>query len=86
MDDLMNKLENLFKIKESKTEKSKEQEIYKRLFKYVILWIVIALAANYVPSRLTESNQLKTSEIVIIATIGAITFAILDMYIPAISC
>ncbi len=81
MDDLMNRLENLFKIKESKESETSQQEMYKRMFKYIIQWIIIALAANYVPSK-----QLKTSEIIIIATIGAITFAILDMYIPAITC
>ena len=79
MDNLVNRLKAFVKIEESK--KVDTQEMYKRLFKYIILWIVIALAANYVPS-----NQLSTSEIIIIATIGAIAFAILDMYIPALVC
>ena len=79
MDDLVNKLKTLIKVEESK--KVDTQEMYKRLFKYIILWIIIALAANYVPS-----NQLSTSEIIIIATIGAISFYILDMYIPALVC
>ncbi len=79
MDDLVNKLKTLIKVEESK--KVDTQEMYKRLFKYMILWIIIALAANYVPS-----SQLSTSEIIIIATIGAIAFAILDMYIPALVC
>lgn len=79
MDSLINKLKVLAKVEESK--KVDTQEMYKRLFKYMILWIIIALAVNYIPSM-----QIKTSEIIIIASIGAITFAILDMYIPAVTC
>lgn len=70
MDDLMKQFEKTSKL-----------EVYKRMFKYIIQWIIIALATSYLPSK-----QLKTSEIIIIATIGTISFAILDIYIPSVSC
>lgn len=55
-------------------------EILRRALKYLIEGIVVSLAAYYIPRKRT----LHMEEILMIAVTAAATFAILDMYTPAI--
>jgi hypothetical protein len=50
-------------------------DLLKRGIKYILLALIIALSTIWVPSQ-----KLQTKEIFIIATIGAVAFAILDIY------
>ncbi len=52
----------------------------KRALKYIIHALILYMAAKFVPSR-----DLSLREVTIIAAIGSVTFAILDMYYPAVS-
>lgn len=52
----------------------------KKALKYFIQWAVMFLAAKYIPSK-----ELTFKEVTMVAIIGAVTFAILDMYSPSIS-
>ena len=54
-------------------------ELVKRAIKYLIEGLVVALAAFAIPKK-----QLNVEEIIIIALTAAATFAILDMYMPAV--
>ena len=56
------------------------EEIIKRVFKYLILTIAIAMASRFIPAC-----QLDTKEIIMIGIVGAITFGLLDMYAPSVS-
>ena len=53
------------------------ETIIKRLFKYFIMALAIFLAARYVPQ-----SQLTIKDSVIIAIIGTVVFAVLDMFVP----
>jgi hypothetical protein len=53
-------------------------EILKKVFKYLIIGLIVALSTKYIPSK-----KLKTKEIIMISIIAAITFAILDLYTPS---
>jgi ABC-type Co2+ transport system permease subunit len=55
-------------------------EIIRRALKYLIEGIVVSLAAYYIPQK----RRLNIEEILMIAVTAAATFAILDMYTPAI--
>ena len=55
-------------------------EIVRRALKYLIEGIVVSLAAYYIPGK----RKLNMEEILMIAVTAAATFAILDMYTPAI--
>jgi ABC-type Co2+ transport system permease subunit len=53
-------------------------EIIKRVIKYLIEGLMVAIAAFAIPKR-----SLNMEEIALIALTAAATFAILDTYIPA---
>ena len=55
-------------------------ELSRRLVKYVIEGLFVALAAYVIPRKV-----LKMEECMLIALTAAATFAILDMYAPSIS-
>ena len=55
-------------------------EYLKRGLKYILEWLVIVLAARLIPKQ-----ALEYKEIFMIAAIGAIAFAILDIYSPSVS-
>ena len=56
------------------------QEIMKRVIKYVIEGILVAIAAFVIPQR-----TLKTDEIMLIALTAAATFSVLDTYVPSLA-
>lgn len=53
-------------------------ELVKRLIKYLVEGLMVAIAAFAIPKR-----SLNVDEIVFIALTAAATFSILDAYIPA---
>lgn len=53
-------------------------ELVKRLVKYLVEGLMVAIAAYAIPKR-----SLNLEEIVLIALTGAATFSILDTYIPS---
>ncbi len=53
-------------------------ELFKRAIKYIVEGIVVALAAVAIPKQ-----RLNAEEIVLVALIAAMTFAILDTFIPS---
>ena len=55
-------------------------EVVRKALKYLIEGIVVSLAAYYIPGK----RKLNFEEILMIAITAAATFAILDMYTPAI--
>ncbi|AYV82007.1 MAG: hypothetical protein Homavirus2_11 [Homavirus sp.] len=55
-------------------------EIIRRSMKYLVMLFVLALSLKYIPS-----TSLENKEIIILSTIGVITFAILDIYCPSVS-
>jgi ABC-type Co2+ transport system permease subunit len=55
-------------------------EIVRRAVKYIVEGIAVALAAYFIPT----GRRLKAQEITLIAITAAATFAVLDMYTPAI--
>jgi len=54
-------------------------ELIKRIVKYLIEGLIVAIAAFAIPKR-----SLNIEEIALLALTAAATFAILDTYIPAI--
>lgn len=54
-------------------------ELITRLFKYVFEGFVLCLAAYFLPG-----HRLDASDIVILGLIAAATFAVLDLFAPAI--
>ena len=56
------------------------QEIVKRVIKYLIEGIIVAIAARCLPEK-----SLKFEEIALIALTAAATFSILDTFIPTMS-
>lgn len=56
------------------------QALLSRAIKYLIEGLAVAVAAYYIPKR-----KMKLQEIAMIAVTAALTFAILDMYAPAIA-
>lgn len=57
-----------------------KKETLKRGLKYIIQTLVIFLAAKLVPK-----GKLTLKEVTMIAIVGAIGFAVLDMYSPTVS-
>ena len=53
-------------------------EIVKRIIKYLVEGLMVALAAFAIPKR-----SLNVEEIVLIALTAAATFSILDTYVPS---
>jgi len=53
-------------------------ELVKRAIKYLIEGLVVALAAFAIPAK-----KINLEEIIVIALTAAATFAILDVFIPA---
>jgi hypothetical protein len=56
------------------------QEALRRVVKYLVEGAAVAFAAYYFPKK-----KMNLEEITMIAVTGAATFAILDMYAPAVS-
>ena len=56
------------------------QEIVKRIIKYVIEGLMVAIAAFVIPQK-----SLKFDEIMLIALTAAATFSILDTYVPSLA-
>ena len=56
------------------------EEIIKRLIKYIIEGLAVALAARYIPAY-----KIETEDILMISLTAASIFAILDMYSPSIA-
>jgi len=54
-------------------------ELVKRIIKYLVEGIMVAIAAYAIPKR-----SLNLEEIVLLALTAAATFSILDTYIPTI--
>jgi|TARA_B110000093_G_C12969697_1_gene411666 ABC-type Co2+ transport system permease subunit len=55
-------------------------EIVKRVIKYLVEGIMVAIAAYAIPKR-----SMNMEEILFIALTAAATFSILDMYVPSIA-
>ena len=56
------------------------QEILKRVIKYLVEGLIIALAAYAIPQK-----SLQIDEIVIIGLVAAATFSVLDTFIPTVA-
>ena len=56
------------------------QEAMKRAVTYLVEGAAVAVAAYYIPKR-----KMGLEEVAMIAVTGAATFAVLDMYAPAVS-
>lgn len=56
------------------------QEILKRVVKYLVEGIMVAIAAFVIPQK-----ALKLDEIMLIALTAAATFSILDTYVPTLA-
>ena len=56
------------------------QEILKRIVKYLIEGVMVAIAAFVIPQK-----TLKMDEIMLIALTAAATFSILDTYVPSLA-
>ena len=54
------------------------QELIKRIIKYLVECIMVAIAAYSIPKQ-----SLKVEEVIIIALTAAATFAVLDVFIPS---
>jgi hypothetical protein len=54
--------------------------LYQKIFKYLIMGLSIYMSAKYIP----ESN-IANKELIMLACIASITFAILDMISPSIT-
>lgn len=55
------------------------QEVMKRVIKYLVEGLAVAIAAFYIPKR-----QMDTQAILMIAVTAAATFSILDTFSPSI--
>lgn len=55
-------------------------EIIKRVIKYLVEGVMVAIAAYAIPKR-----SMNLEEILFIALTAAATFSILDMYVPSIA-
>jgi len=54
------------------------QELIKRIIKYLVEGLMVAIAAYAIPKQ-----SLKMEEVIIIALTAAATFAVLDVFVPA---
>lgn len=55
------------------------REIFLRFFKYIFEGLIVALAAYFIPGRVLSSE-----EIFVLALVAASTFAVLDLFAPAV--
>lgn len=55
-------------------------EIFKRTFKYLIVALAVAFAANNIPQY-----KMELQEVAMISITAACVFAIVDMYAPTVS-
>lgn len=55
------------------------QEVLKRLLKYVLEGVTVAIAAFFIPAK-----KLEADEVMMLALTAAATFALLDMFAPSI--
>ena len=55
-------------------------ELVKRIIKYLVLGLVIAVVSNVIPKK-----SLNLEEVVILALSAAATFSILDVFVPSIA-
>ena len=60
-------------------EKQNRNNLYHKLFKYLIIAFVVFVSIKYVPE-----NKVSIKENTMISAIASITFAILDMISPSI--
>lgn len=60
------------------SQENRKNDMLRRAIKYIVMSIAFAIALKYVPSQ-----KMSMNEIIILVTIGASIFAILDMYCPA---
>ncbi len=58
-----------------------KRESIKRLLKYLLQLTIVFMTARYLPKR-----EMDFKDIFIVAMISSISFAILDIYCPSISC
>ena len=58
-------------------------ELVRRAIKYIIEGLVVAIAAYAIPKAGSAGSRLNTEEIIIIALVAAATFAVLDVFVPA---
>lgn len=58
------------------------QEVVKRMLKYLVEGLVVALAAHFLPKG---KHRLQLEDTLVLGVTAAATFAILDMYTPSIS-
>ena len=56
------------------------EEALKRMVKYLVEGAAVAVAAYYIPRK-----KMSLEEVCMVAVTGAATFAVLDMYAPAVS-
>jgi hypothetical protein len=61
------------------SENTVAPSINERIIKYLLFGLIIGMAVRYLPEK-----TLNNKEIFIIATIGSITFALIDMISPSI--
>jgi len=54
------------------------QELVKRIIKYLVEGIIVAIAAYVIPKK-----SLNVEEIIVIALMAAATFSVLDVFIPS---
>jgi hypothetical protein len=54
-------------------------DIIKKLFKYLVVGLVMALAINYVPEQ-----KLKMKDVITLSLIAAVVYAGLDMFSPSV--
>ena len=54
------------------------QELIKRIIKYLVEGLMVAIATYAIPK-----HSLKVEEVIIIALTAAATFAVLDVFVPA---
>lgn len=60
--------------------KSQDADFNKKLLKYVLFGLIMAICLRYIPSN----TCILDSEVIIISAISSITFAIIDMIMPSI--
>ena len=58
---------------------AKKNLITRRIFKYIILALVVALSTRYIPIK-----PLENREVIIIALIAGSTYCLVDTYSPTI--
>lgn len=54
-------------------------EVIKRILKYIVEGIFVAIAAYTIPK-----GKLQLEEVIVIGLMGACTFAVLDVFVPAV--